>query len=115
MGCDTRLDKTNVIFNLFSYLPLILTGLAFSVFWDGPFIHAMIIILISCCARIISKDKIWTTIICAITIVAILPSMLFVLIDQSHLILIAAGLSNIIPMLLYVIKGKTKLYESFYK
>ena len=88
---------------------------ALAFFWDGTLIHAAVVILIACGVRFVGTDRVWTASAACCACIVTFPSVIFLLGgDYVHAVVIAATLTNVVPMFRFAMNGRLDvLYSKF--
>ena len=83
--------------------------------WGETSTHAVTVVFVACAIRFMGVDRIWTASVAACTSVVTFPSVIFLLGgDYVHALLVAAALTNIVPMLRFAMNGRLEvLYSRF--
>ena len=84
-----------------------------ALFWNEAFIHAVVVVLVACGIRFMGVDRVWTASVAACTCAVMFPSIIFLLSgDYVHALVVAAALTNVVPMLRFAVSGRTDLLYS---
>ena len=100
-------------YNLMSWGLAVVAALTLT--WGETSIHAVTVVFIACAIRFLGVGRIWTASIAACTCAVTFPSVIFLIGgDYVHALVVAAALTNIVPMLRFAVNGRPDvLYSRF--